>query len=448
MYTPMAMGGSGKLKTVTNPCDGENRPAILLAGASVRWAAQSLRRGLPNTRIIGLDWFGDSDTRMVCDAFHRFQSEGESSQNLAEQIDSVADVHAARVLHVGGLRVAGGTEPLDVCVRLQAVVRELADESGTFAFPVAFPLTYLCSAEGCRVTDVGGEESSTTTPLDGASGQSLRWLWKQHDSTGGLGIRAATPGDKPIAEAGDGWLQQRIPGRSYGLVAIAEADRTRVLGLSRGLHHRSGDRPFIHSGSRGPVFDWGDTIGVPWQSLQKVSERVAREFSLRGLFNLDFVCDDAGRWWLLELNARPSASCEVIERWGTEVGWLAAEHSLMRMHLDAMDGNEPTDQMGCRSNLDQLPGEKATRQWVKRIVFANRDVLVDVEKIQRRLRAESIAVELADLPSNRPAFVTVGEPILTLLVRMDKGLNPHTGRAKKMAATQLRRAIRIVQGAA
>ncbi|MFG0265902.1 MAG: ATP-grasp domain-containing protein [Rhodopirellula sp. JB055] len=441
------------MKTVTNPCHGENRPAILLAGASVRWAAQSLRRGLPNSRIIGLDWFGDSDTRMVCDEFHSLQSEEGSSRNLAEQIDSVADFYSARVLRVGGLRVAGGIESQDAWLRLQTIVRDLADESGSDDFPVTIPLTYQCSAEGCRVSGAGGEESPITTAPAGASGQPLRWLWKQHDSTGGLGIRWAMPAGEPTAELGVGWLQQRVHGRSYGLVAIAEADRTRVLGLCRGLHHRFGDRPFVYSGSRGPVFELGDSSRVLWSTLQKVSERVAQEFSLRGLFNLDFVCDDTGRWWLLELNARPSASCEVIERWATEVGCLPADHSLMRMHLGAMDGNGRVDQMSCLSSQERRPDETLSRQkgsthWVKRIVFANRNAMVDVEKIQHKLRAESIAAELADLPLNTPTFVAAGEPILTLLVRMDDPLDRRDGRAKKMAATHLRRAIRIVQGAA
>ncbi|MEP2311253.1 MAG: hypothetical protein ABJH87_22100, partial [Rhodopirellula bahusiensis] len=209
-----------------------------------------------------------------------------------------------------------------------------------------------------------------------------------------------------------------------------------------GMHRRSGDRPFIHSGSRGPVFAFGDSgsVDVPWRSLQALCERVAQQFSLRGLFNLDFIRDAMGRWWLLELNARPSASCEVIERWATEVGKLDPGHSLMRMHLDAFDGRDQMDLMDCQSNHDPLPLAKNSAQWIKRIVFANRDVSVDVEQIQRQLRAESIAVDLADLPSSSPTFVAAEEPILTLLIRFDD-------RERKMAATQLRRAIRIVKGA-
>ncbi|MEO9592569.1 ATP-grasp domain-containing protein [Rhodopirellula bahusiensis] len=442
MNTPMAMGGSGRLETVTNPRDGENRPAILLVGASVRWAAQSLRRGLPNSRIIGLDWFGDFDTRMVCDQFHRFEMVKEPQGNLSGQIDSVAKMYDARVIRVGGLQVAGVGNPWQEWSQLQSIIRELTAESDCGKFPVTFPITYQCSAGQCCLAGATGDGMPSAELDAGNTGRSDRWLWKQTNSTGGMGIRRVSSANDSVSEPDDGWLQQRVHGRSYGLVAIAGANQTRVLGMTLGMHRRSGDRPFIHSGSRGPVFAFGDSgsVDVPWRSLQALCERVAQQFSLRGLFNLDFIRDAMGRWWLLELNARPSASCEVIERWATEVGKLDPGHSLMRMHLDAFDGRDQMDLMDCQSNHDPLPLAKNSAQWIKRIVFANRDVSVDVEQIQRQLRAESIAVDLADLPSSSPTFVAAEEPILTLLIRFDD-------RERKMAATQLRRAIRIVKGA-
>ena len=436
----MAMGGSGRLETVTNPRDGENRPAILLAGASVRWAAQSLRRGMPNSRVIGLDWFGDSDTRMVCDQFHPFRAGEESQENLSQQIESVANLHAARVIRVGGLQVSGGGNSWQQWNRLQAIVREIAAASDSGEFPVATPLTYQCSAGRCRFAGSNCDDVSAADLIAETSGRGIRWLWKQTNSTGGMGIRSVPTSTESILESSDGWLQQRITGRSYGLVAIASANQTHVLGLTVGLHQRFGDRPFVYSGSRGPVSQIGG-VGVsevPWRHLQTLSEQVAKSFSLRGLFNLDFIRDATGRWWLLELNARPSASCEVIERWATDTGWMGSDDSLMRMHLEAIDGGDPATRLNWLSESTDWSSSNSRTQWIKRIVFAGQEGVVEVEMIRKRLRAESITVELADLPPERTRVAT-GEPILTLLFRVDD-------RAKKMASAQLRRAIRIVQG--
>lgn len=435
----MAMGGSGRLETVTNTRDGENRPAILLAGASVRWAAQSLRRGRPNSRVIGLDWFGDSDTRMACDQFHRFQMVDGPQGDLSEQIESITNLSAARVIHVGGLQAAGVENPWGQANRLQSIVRELVAESDSTEFPVTFPITYQCSAGRCRLAGATGDGIPVAEVNVGKTGRSGHWLWKQTQSTGGIGIRAVLPSDISVLESGDGWLQQRVFGRSLGLVAIAGAGHTRLLGLTVGLHHRLGDRPFVYSGSRGPVSRNDDVVSseMPWRHLQALAERVANSFSLRGLFNLDFVRDASGRWWLLELNARPSASCEVIERWATDNGWLGPDESLMRMHLEAIDGGDPACGFDWSSQSIDLSRSNSRTQWIKRIAFANREGVVEIEKIRKQLRAESIVVELADLPVESTR-VAIGEPILTLLLPIDD-------RAKKMASTQLRRAIRIVQ---
>ncbi|HBE64335.1 MAG TPA: hypothetical protein DDX19_16670 [Rhodopirellula baltica] len=440
MNTPMAMGGSGRLETVTNPRDGENRPAILLAGASVRWAAQSLRRGMPNSRVIGLDWFGDSDTRMVCDQFHPFQTGEDSQENLSQQIQSVANLHAARTIHVGGLQVPGGGKPWQRWNRLQAIVREIAAGSDCGEFPVATPITYQCSAGRCSLTGANDGVVVVGDLIAQTSGRPIHWLWKETNSTGGMGVRSVAPSNMSNSKTSDGWMQQRVAGRSYGLVAIASADQTRILGITVGLHQRFDDRPFVYSGSRGPVSRIGDAgvSDVPWRHLQTLSEQVAKSFSLRGLFNLDFIRDASGRWWLLELNARPSASCEVIERWATDAGWLAPDDSLMRMHMEAIDGGDSTSRFDGDSQTAVWSSPIVRTQWNKRIVFANREGVVDVGRIRRRLCAESIIIELADLPTERTR-VAIGEPIMTLLLRVDD-------RAKKMASAQLRRAIRIVQG--
>ncbi|SMP48980.1 Predicted ATP-dependent carboligase, ATP-grasp superfamily [Neorhodopirellula lusitana] len=390
---------------------------ILVAGASVRWAAQSARRA--GYSVSGIDLFGDTDTRAACDHFQLLDVTGDSPENAADQqIASFSAQTGAAVISVGGLSLGpylkGGHRPRSkdpTWKRLQQFCRQTG-----FEFPETF--------------------SGFVDNKSHAIGQITwgRWLFKTIGSTGGLGVRfvdAATLVRDPHAFAANGIFQRYVPGRRYGVVALASDDGTEILGICRSLHQRLGDRPFVYAGSAGPIAIATESkpsdpsTDIPIQRLQRLAFRVAESENIRGLFNLDFVRDTQGRWWLLEVNARPSGSCEVIEQAAIRSGVLSDGQSLIQMHLNAINGNPRV--IPWRSSHDTL---------VKRIVYSSHAGYF----VRPSERCDS--AQLMDVPSDGTP-IQAGAPVATLLLRTERGSTPEV----EQNAPSMRSLVRQVQAA-
>lgn len=373
-------------------------PSVLLVGASVRWAAESAAAG--GYRVVGRDLFGDLDTRAACARFEPITpTEQAAFKELAESITALAGREQAPIVWVGGLRgtvdrSSGGRR------RTHQELTELAQNAG-FCVPEAFS------------ADAGADGGNV--PSDS------RWLIKEADSTGGLGVhfRDQWP-HRTIPTAAI--LQRWVPGRPMGLVAIAETCGVSLLGMTRSIHHRSGGLPFIYAGSR--TMNHSDV--VPWSAMQTLCERVAETRGLRGLFNLDWIHDRSGQWWLLEINERPSASCEVIERALRHRGYLADDDSLMRWHLAAVLSKPSASGLGrlVVDRVGELKRSSPPSTHLKRIVYSRCDGWFDSSRLPRswqavgdhpRDRDESPRWQLADIPADGTP-VQRGQPIATLLV--------------------------------
>ncbi|TWU04068.1 ATP-grasp domain-containing protein [Neorhodopirellula pilleata] len=338
--------------------------SIVLVGASVRWAAQSARRA--GYRVIGMDLFGDTDTLAVCEHFEQIPDETAADpERLRASIEQLSRRMKADVKIVGG--IASISSDIGISDLIAAC------EGG----PISVPPTLF------------DEISIRQSPL--FTGQ---WLIKKHRSAGGLGVQCWDPANASLVEAfesHENYLQQRVRGRSFGVVAISNGCETRILGLSRSFRKRIGRLPFVYAGSIGPWFE----PGFPHQAIQRVADRLARSHHLRGLFNLDLIRDRDNRWWLLEVNCRPSGSCEVIERAAIHGGNFGEHQSLMRMHCDAIAGH-PIE-------WNELPSMSI---HCKRIVYAKQD---------GRFQPNRAPAGIADIPESG-TLISAGQPIATLLI--------------------------------
>ncbi|WP_144058805.1 ATP-grasp domain-containing protein [Rhodopirellula sp. SWK7] len=371
-------------------------PSILLVGASIRWAAQS---AASHCRVVGMDLFGDQDTIAACKRF-RIISDAERSnaQKLAHAIAQFASTEHATTLRVGGMQHESTIQPEEAA-------------SLALAFGFRFPET-LTSDDFLKTY---GNRQPTNAP----------WLIKKVNSTGGLGIEVYRHCVNDMLPT-NVYLQRRISGRPYGLVALATGNEVKLLGLTRSMHVRFGARPFVYAGSRTLSTNQTRRLLTTQEinAMQKLAEAVAHRRSLRGLFNLDFIQDRQNQWWLLEVNERPSASCEVIEREARATGRLGSNESLMTMHINSVLETDSFDQTSLfRSKFDN-ESTSAKSVHVKRIVYSRHDGRVHLSKLNPDWRTDLTAAVLSKQTTriqtaDRPAEGTPvqrGQPIATVLI--------------------------------
>lgn len=234
--------------------------------------------------------------------------------------------------------------------------------------------------------DPGGlprDGSFLAKPLAGAGGRGIA-PWD---------VAARMPVDESV------W-QRRIDGVAWSASYIVSAADVRLIGASRqliGLPWCQA-RPFAYCGSIDEPLD-----GVP--------TAVRRQFAalgpalaacgLRGAVGVDAIIDAAGAVWVVEVNPRPCASMELIER--------ATGLSLAAAHLAA-----------CGVEVGEPAADPAwPRRWAKAVLYAPREFVVDPAWLaclaawQRDWSAETGQPSIADIPAPHRT-IPAGGPVCTL----------------------------------
>lgn len=409
---------------------------LILVGASVRAAAQSARRaGVP---VIGIDLFADRDTRQACDRCYRIDSVDELAPLLAR-------VPPARLMQVGGLsgelpilqeaatrhRLLGTDPALAATLADPEVLAEIAEQAG-LGFPQTVKMRPLAAN--------GQQDGGGASIVDRGPESSGRWLLKAASRCGGLGVRWAVASREArdasagISEAGRCHWQRWVPGRVYGASYLATADELVLLGWCRGSFTRRCGLPFLYAGSLGPLRVDPQQLE---QTLAGLGQSV-RRLGARGLFGADVLIDPEGRAWLLEINPRWTASCELIER-SLAAGSLGPTQSLIGCTLAACEAGGGKLPDGLRSSA----GEPA-RQYLKRVLYAARPLRFNgrgIEHTAQRFRARGVDLTIADLPEDGQRFAGE-EPVVTVIIRCD-----HSGFSAATGPPPLRRIIRALESA-
>lgn len=147
------------------------------------------------------------------------------------------------------------------------------------------------------------------------------WLVKRAGQCGGKGIAKVGRGESASgnlaneaklsrSSGGQAYFQRMIAGRSLSAQFISQigSHETQLLGCCEQLFDN--EAPFVYAGSLFPA------------RLQKVSECqireigvvLARQYGLVGFWGVDFIVDEAGDVWPVDLNARITASAELLEQ--------------------------------------------------------------------------------------------------------------------------------------
>jgi predicted ATP-grasp superfamily ATP-dependent carboligase len=292
------------------------RPRVLILGASTRSAAFSaLRAGFDPVCI---DQFGDADLRANAEVHTVDSFSFKTGDHSHPVLDIVRDQRELPILY------AGGMENQLSLIELLETDRTIWGASRSAIEWVRDPQRLAATLTEVRQRVLPVQLASPPPVRDGS------WIVKPIASAGGRGI--ALWDEKYVGTPdGSSYFQQRVTGRVYSAVFLADTEPgdIRFVGLTRQLIgcpelHAS---PFAWCGNIGPVF-----LPVEVEFLVRRWGNILKwKFGLTGLYGVDFMVDDAGQPWLLEVNPRLTGAVEVLE--------LACGLSLVADHIACYDND-------------------------------------------------------------------------------------------------------------
>lgn len=372
--------------TVTVTGHATETGSVTCVGASVRGFAQSAARA--GWRVHAVDLFGDADLR-ACAASFTSAAAGRYPDDLPDLVTR---------LPAGPWCYTGGLENHPHVVERIAAIRPLAGVGGSALRAVRDPLLL---GPAVRAAGLGFPDTRTAPddlPVDGSV------LVKPRASAGGRGIAVWRGG--PWSHAAEAWVwQRRVAGASWSVAFVCTATAARPWGLSRQLVGRRwcGAGRFAYCGSLG--YPLARLEADQRDRLERLGDVLVGGFGLLGLVGVDVIVDAAGDLHVIEVNPRPTASMELVER--------ATGCSLALAHLAAC-GRAPSPRA-------ERP---AAGTWGKAVLFAREEVRFDARcaaaltALAARWAAVDGAAPIADLPHD-DTLIHAGRPLLTVFARAD-----------------------------
>lgn len=380
---------------------------VTCVGASVRGVAQSAARA--GWRVQAIDLFGDADLRASAAAFIAATESGARYPDELPRL--VRRLPPSPWCYTGALE----NHP-DVVARI-AADRPLAGCPAATLRVVRDPayLGPVVRAAGLCFPET--HDTPSGLPTDG------RFLMKPRASAGGRSIATWRGAITGRATTGLVW-QRRVTGGAWSAAYVCAAGEARLWGLSRQLVGRRwcGAGPFTYCGSVSTPLAL--CTATHRRQLERLGRALAGAFGLVGLVGVDLVVDPHGGIHVIEVNPRPTASMELVER--------STGRSVAATHLAACGhGPPPAD------------GRPAAAIWAKAVLFAARRTDLDAPRLVTlsAAAADWTASDgwpaLADIP-RAGTRVDAGRPLLTLFARADEAqMALHTLRRRAAVITTL-----------
>ena len=325
-------------------------PVVVVAALSARMLAESARRA--GWRVVVLDLFGDTDTRRASGMWYPIGDAASLSidpRRVREALDA-----ASRMPDVIGWIAGSGFEAhrdlLDDKAIALAPIGNTRDAIDTVRDPARF---------FALLDDAGIPHPDTQwqTPADTAG-----WLVKRASGTGGMHIRDASV--SAIANRDD-YFQRHQAGRSMSALFVADTRRAAIIGFNEQLIVSRGVHPFVYGGALGNI----DVPQSQREQITRAANAIVSRTGLKGLNSLDFIVDGE-RCFVLEVNARPSATLSLHER--------DATMPLLALHTRVCAG----------ASLDAAmlhPFDQTATMRGELIVFTERERKISPEFVQRAL---------------------------------------------------------------
>jgi uncharacterized protein len=163
------------------------------------------------------------------------------------------------------------------------------------------------------------------------------WLYKRRGASGGAHVVDASAAGGEAA-AGDGYFQRRAAGQNLSVLFLADGRRAEVVGISRQLTRRVGERRYTYAGAVGPI----DLPASVSRGLLDALQAVVAHTGLVGCNSIDFLLTGS-RPAVLEINPRPSATMDLYDD--------NLPNGLFDAHLQACRGRLPGSSLPRRTTL-------------------------------------------------------------------------------------------------
>jgi predicted ATP-grasp superfamily ATP-dependent carboligase len=379
-------------QTVAGPGAG---PHLVCVGASVRALACAATRA--GWRVHAADLFGDRDLLAEVTTYTSAAA-SPYPHGLAEAAARFPD---------GPWCYTGALENHPELIDRIAASRPLAGNPGGVVRRVRDPMLLGPAVREAGLGFPDTFASPAGLPADGS------FLRKPRASAGGRDIAPWHRGTPEQTERDHVW-QRRVDGDSWAVALLCERHGARPWGFSRQL---VGCRwchagAFAYCGSiavpdgevPAPVRDAGDRLGA----------MLVATFGIVGLCGVDLVVGRDGHVHVIEVNPRPTASMELVDRArgvSHAAAHLAACALAATMHVPS----------------PFVPSPNATAgTWGKAVLFAAHDVLVDAHidanlgRVHSRWSHTDGWPAVADVPCTGTR-IDARRPLVTLFARGDTG---------------------------
>lgn len=285
---------------------------ILVVAVSARSLAEAVARA--GRRALAVDLFGDEDTRTAAAGVAVVPGSLHDGPDL-DAVMAAGERLGAEHGAPAGVVVGSGFE------HRPATLAALAARWPLIGSP---PAAVAAVKDPRRLAALCAELSIPHPAVAFAPpGDPSAWLVKR---AGGCGGSHVAPADAEThIDVGSGrYFQRRVDGRAMSATVLCAADGARLLAFCTAAFAPTAASPFRFGGLEGPVAVDADVAG----EVAAAAGGLAAATGLLGLVGLDLVVDGR-RWWLIEVNPRPTAALDVLDR---------GRPALMSLHLSASAG--------------------------------------------------------------------------------------------------------------
>lgn len=284
---------------------GSSSDTILVVAQSARALATAVARA--GYRPIAVDFFADDDTAAL---------------GPVVRVESgLSCGFRRRPLLAAIERALGGDRPMALVLgsgfedrpRLIATLADELPYRGTAPAAIAAVKHPEKLAGACAALGIPHPDVRRIVPTGGD------YLLKRRAASGGTHIRSATPG--PVRP--HHYAQALVAGDAVSMLVLADGRTAEVVAFSLQRVAAADGMPYRFGGVTGPI-----DPPAPAEAMRAAARALAGHFRIAGLVSMD--CVVAGRaWWLLEINPRPGASLDALDR---------TDRPLISAHLEACVG--------------------------------------------------------------------------------------------------------------